>query len=226
MFQLASPVDARKLTLVMMVGAALLCASVGGAAWRLTRCDRADYLDRAKPFLPNPREQYLFACGRVWRSVDGGQTWARVLAQGLPFGLRDAQIGVDRKPGLLYLGALTRPRLSPNFNCLQCAWVKVRPTIYISYDGGARWRLGHTFQPGSVGNTRFVAVHADPDYESAAWVILQHGDEVAYYGTNTAGHLWQKTCVEDNLASPRCDPPDDLLRFRHDKLHGKSGEDP
>lgn len=226
MFQFAVPVFSRRLILAAAWVAAALSAGVGGATWYFTRCDMADHLSQAKSFLPNPQEQYLFACGRVWHSLDGGHAWAQVPAQGLPSGLRDAEIGVDRKPGLLYLGAITNPRLVPNFECLTCAWVKVRPAIYVSHDGGLRWTLAHAFRPAAAGDSRFIAVNADPDYDSAAWVILKRGDEVAYYGTNTAGRAWQKTCVEVNPSIPRCDPPDDLLRFRHEKSHRNRGEGP
>ena len=97
--------------------------------------------------------------------------------------------------------------------------------IYISLDGGRHWRPAHRFAEGPLGSTRFLAVHANPDYESAAWVILQHDNLAVYYGTNIAGRLWQQTCVDD-LNNEHCDPPDELLRFRYETAHPGHGDTP
>jgi photosystem II stability/assembly factor-like uncharacterized protein len=222
MFQLASPIYARKLGLALALAALLACAGAGGAAWYFTRCHRDDYLSQVKVFLPNPQEQYLFACGRIWRTINGGRSWTRPPMRGLPFGVRTAQIAVDRKPGLLYLGVVAHTRLS--FNCLQCTWIRVQPAIYVSHNGGMDWQLAREFNFGPGGQTLFMAVHADPDYENAAWAILKRGDDVAYYATNNGGRTWQKTCSEDDFPNLRCDPPDELLRFQHDRSQrGKDG---
>ncbi len=224
MFQLAVPVFTRRIILVAGLMVAALGTGMAGVGWYLTRCDMHTYLDQAKASWLDAREKYLFACGSVWHSTDEGRRWARVHAQGLPFGLREGQVGVDRTPGLLYLGVLTFPGFS--LDCLKCAWTRVGPVIYISLDGGRHWQLAHRFPEGPLRSTRFLAVHADPDYESAAWVILQRGDKATYYGTNTAGKLWQQTCVEEDLNYLHCDPPDELLRFRYDKTHPGHGETP
>ena len=224
MFQLAIPASARRIILTAGLLMAALSTGAAGVGWYLTRCDMHTYLDRAKASWLDAREKYHFACGSIWHSTDGGQRWARVRATGLPFGLREGQIGVDRKPGLLYLGVLTFPGFS--LDCPKCAWTRVRPVIYISLDSGQHWQPAYGFKDGPLGSTRFLAVHADPDYESAAWIILQRGDEATYYGTNTAGKLWQQTCVEADRNNPHCDPPDELLRFRYDKAHPSHQETP
>ena len=226
MFQLASSLDIRKFISAGVIGAATICLALGSWAWSLAQCDMRDYLDRAATSPANPREMYLFACGHVWRSMDRGRAWAQVPARGLPIGLRDAHIAADRRPGLLYLGVVANRRLAPNLKCLSCAWVRVEPALYISHDGGVQWRLAYRFKPSAMGNTWFLAVNADPDYVSAAWVILKRGDEVAYYATNTAGRLWQKTCVEENPAIPRCDPPDELLSARHERSPSMDTDQP
>ena len=204
-------VGRRRLILAGALGLLLICAGAGGAAWSVLSCDRFDYLDRAKTSYLNLREQYLFACGRVWHSVDAGTSWVRVPARGLPLFARDGHIAVDRTPGRLYLGLLVGSRSS--LTCLLCTWTEVHPAIYVSSDGGGHWALAHQFHRGPAGATTFRALHADPNYAEAAWAIIKIGDETAYYGTNTGGESWRKTCVEEY--SGLCDPPDELLEFRH-----------
>jgi len=225
MFQAASPAVMRKLALASALGLALICAIAGGAAWQLTRCDVLNYLNRAATSPLNPRERYLFACGYLWRSRDGGQVWTRTAAQGLPFGARDGHIAIDRKPGFLYLGVLINSRSS--IYCLHCAWTNLRPAIYTSADGGQHWSFAYKFRYGPAGQGGFLGLFGDPDLEGRAWAVIQNIDAITYYGTGTAGKFWTQNCLEYYFTGAGgCHLPKNVLQFQHnpDRSGGATGQ--
>jgi hypothetical protein len=203
----SAPSPRRKLLLIMLSTAVLVCGLAGGAGWLLTRCDRDAHAAQAAASWLNDQEKYLFACGQVWHSFDNGRTWAAISARGLPVLTRDGYIAVDREPGRLYLGLMLGGRSS--LRCLLCGLTQVTPALYLSDDGGQHWTMAQRFTPGPTGDSYFRAVYSDPDYAGSAWAILIRGDEVAYYATNTRGSVWRKTCIE--TYSGQCDPPDNFL---------------
>lgn len=204
------------------LGALLLGAGAGGAAWYFTRCNMLDSLNRAAASPLNPREQFLFACRYLWHSGDGGRVWTRRPARGLPFGARDGHVAVDRRPGLLYLGLLINSRSSRY--CLDCAWTKLQPAIYTSTDSGRTWSFAYKFKRGPADSAGFLALFADPDREGAAWAVVNNADEIAYYATGTSGHFWKQMCTEYYFpGSGSCDVPDNVLQFQFNKpSHGSN----
>jgi hypothetical protein len=220
MFQIAAPTLMRKLVLMAGMGLGLICAGAGGTAWYLTRCSVPDYFHQAAISPVNPREQYLFACGHVWHSVDGGQVWNRQPARGIPIGTRDGLISIDRRPDQLYLGIMINSQSS--LYCLECAWTYLRPAIYASADGGRTWSFAYKFKRGHASRSGFVALLADPDRDGAAWAVIRYGDEINYYGTGTSGRFWKQVCTEYYLFGwGRCNLPDDVVRFH--RLDAEAG---
>jgi len=216
MFQVASPVLARKLLLTGLFGLMTLCAGAGGVVWYFTRCDMREYLDRAAASPLNPDERYLFACRYVWRSSDGGRVWTRLSPHGLPFGMRDGHIAMDRQPGFLYLGLLINSRSS--IYCLQCAWTNLRPAIYVSTDSGQNWSFAYKFRRGPASEGGFLALFVDPDQEGHAWAVIKNGDALTYYGTGTAGQFWKPSCLEYSfVGSGGCQLPANVLQFQQDQ---------
>jgi photosystem II stability/assembly factor-like uncharacterized protein len=192
----------------MLLAALFLCLCLGATTWRVAACDRDDYLNRVQPSWIHANERWLFACGRVWRSDDAGQTWVRVPGSGLPLLARDGWIAADRQPGHLYLALIRGGQSRPG--CPLCALTEIRPTLFVTDDGGAHWRPVYDFRAVRVGQAEFRALHAHPDLDHAAWVILTLNDETAYYATNNGGEHWRKTCVQ--FFGYECDPPDEYMQ--------------
>ncbi len=199
--------------LASLAGLLLVSAAGGGLVWAATRCDRGAYLGRASVSWVNPQEEYLFACGQVWHSLDTGQTWSQIPPAGLPWLLHDGRIAEDRSVGRLYLAVMLA--VPSSFQCLLCPFTEVRPVVYLSTDGGHAWRPSARFPAGQSGYTDFRTISADPNYGDAAWAIVVTGERVVYYATNTGGQYWRLTC-EERLGY-FCDPPSEYLAAHHGK---------
>ncbi|MCS6911409.1 MAG: glycoside hydrolase, partial [Anaerolineales bacterium] len=156
MFRLAVPVRWRAVMAVTAFGLACLALGVGGAVWYALRCNVLDYIERAAASPSNPRQQYLFACGYLYESVDGGQTWLRRESTGLPFGAREGWVAVDRQPGVLYLG--TTIFTNSSAYCWNCAWTYLRPAIFVSTDGGKTWQFAYRFRRGPANQSSFLGL--------------------------------------------------------------------
>ncbi len=188
------------------------CAAMGGVVWYFARCDTLSYLNRAAA-AGDPKEQYLFACGYVWHSEDGGLVWSRIDPRGLPLGLRDGHIAVDRKPGFLYLGILINT--SSSIHCWNCAWKNLRPAIYVSSDGSHTWSFTYNFKRGPASDLTFLALLVNPKKEGNAWAVIRNEGEITYYGTGTAGKFWKSARREYYFTgSGGCELPDELRQPR------------
>ena len=197
--------------LALLGGALLVCGGLGAVVWRTVGCDRGDYLGRASASWLNSSEEYLFACGTVWHSLDAGRTWKGLQSAGLPRLLREGRIAADRTAGRLYLAVLLASQASPR--CPLCPLTRVEPAMYLSEDGGLHWVLIRRFPEGQAGLIQFRAIYADPVCSDAAWVILSTGERSVYYATNDGGRQWRQTCVE--IPPDYCDPPDKFLEWKH-----------
>ncbi len=210
MFQSAAPQFTRRLALISLVSLVVVCAGAGGTVAYFNRCSLLDYLGRAAVSPLNPNHQYVFACGYVWYSVDGGRLWNRINQHGLPVGTRDGFIAFDREPNTLYLGVLILSRSS--IHCLQCAFTNLRPAIYLSADAGQTWTFAYKFRRGPAENGGFIALYGNPQQAAQVWAVIHNGDEITYYASATGGRFWKESCTEYYfLSSGGCAVPADVL---------------
>jgi hypothetical protein len=195
MFQIAVSLPFRKMLLAGAASLTLIVGGAGGAVWHFfLRCDARDYFDRAAVSSANPSEQYLFACGYVWRSLDGGRVWWRMDPSGLPWGTRHGRIAVDLEPSTLYLGI--QIATASSLQCWNCAWAYLRPAIYVSTDGGRSWTFAYKFRRGPAESNDFLKLAAQPDRQGAVWAVIKNSDEISYWGSATLGRSWKRACVE------------------------------
>ncbi|MDW8327932.1 MAG: sialidase family protein [Anaerolineales bacterium] len=211
MFRLAVPVRWRAVMAVTAFGLACLALGVGGAVWYALRCNVLDYIERAAASPSNPRQQYLFACGYLYESVDGGQTWLRRESTGLPFGAREGWVAVDRQPGVLYLG--TTIFTNSSAYCWNCAWTYLRPAIFVSTDGGKTWQFAYRFRRGPANQSSFLGLYADPDKAGFVWAIVKNRDEISHYATATHGYNWKRMCYEYYFVGSGCAVPESIRRL-------------
>jgi hypothetical protein len=195
----------------------LICIGLGAGAAYLTRCNVFDFMDRASASPRDPFERYLFACGYVWHSTDGGQVWNRVDPGGLPFGVRDGFVAVGHRPGQLYLGLLITTQSS--VHCWDCAWKNLRPAIYVSNDGGRNWVFTYKFKRGPAGNGGFVGLYVDPADDNNLYAVIKNADEITFYNSGTSGQFWKPACSEYYDIGRVCHLPDAVMQFQNDLIH-------
>ncbi len=211
MFGLAIPIRWRVLATIAALGLACFALSVGGVAWYALRCNVLDDVERAAVSPHNPRQQFLFACGYLYESADGGRTWLRKESTGLPFFARDGWVTVDQQPGTLYLGITVLT--SSSTYCWNCAWTHLRPAIYVSTDGGLTWTFAYRFKRGPANQGGFLGLYADPDKAGFVWAIVKNRDEITHYATATRGYNWKRMCYEYYYISSGCDVPENIRQL-------------
>jgi len=215
MFHFADPHLGRKLILGSLAATLFICLSASGVVAYALRCNALDYLDRVSLNPLNVQDRYLFACGYVWHSLNSGQRWDRIDQQGLPLGVRDGYIAVDRQRGRLYLGILVNARNS--LQCFDCAWKSQHPSIYISNDGGNTWAFSYKFKRGPSATSGFVGVYADPLKNNYVYTIIKNVDEITFYASGTNGLFGKATCHEYYDIGRLCHLPDSVMQF-HSQL--------
>jgi hypothetical protein len=212
MLHFANHTLGRRLILVITGLAALLCAGLGGGVAYATRCSVFDYIDRASTSPRDHDQRYLFACGYVWHSADGGLVWRRVDPRGLPLGTRDGYIAVHADPGRLYLGTLITS--SSSMYCWDCAWKNLRPAVYTSLDGGRSWAFSYKFKRGPAGEGGFVGLFIDPAKDNFVYAVIKNADEVTFYASGTSGQFWKEMCTEYYAVGRSCKLPQTVDQFR------------
>lgn len=221
MLQVAVPIRLRTFLIIGALGLGLIAIAVGGLAWYFLRCDVQDYFQRAATSPNNLQEKYLFACGYVWRSTDGGEVWSRLQSTGLPFGTRHGYIAIDLQPRTLYLGVTIFT--SSSVYCWNCAWAFLRPAIYVSSDGGQTWTYTYRFRRGPAGNNDFIGLFGDPEREGRVWAVIKNTDEITYYGSGTGGRFWKDTCSEYYfVGSGGCKLPRAVMQFAFPEVTGNN----
>jgi photosystem II stability/assembly factor-like uncharacterized protein len=139
----------------------------------------------------------------LFRTLDGGQTWEKVLSVGEKTGIVDVVMD-PRDPDTLYAGAWQRERRD-------WSYVNVGPEggIFRSTDGGESWqKLTAGLPKGEVGRPGVEVCASHPDTVYAVF----EGEEGGLYRSDDRGASWELT--SDEVSSSMyygqviCDPQD------------------
>ena len=140
----------------------------GGRTWTHLGLDATQHIGKIAVHPTNPDVVFVAAIGQlyaanaergVYRSVDGGRSWARVLSNGPDVGA--VEVVVDpHDPRVVYAGL---------WNTRRPPWFTYAPTngpgggIYKSTDGGTTWtRLAAGLPAGTIGRTGIAVAPSDP----------------------------------------------------------------
>ena len=165
----------------------------GGETWRRMGLERSEHIGK---IVLDPRDSdivWVAAQGPLWapggerglyKSLDGGETWALSLDVGENTGVTDVVLD-PRDPDTLYAAAFQRRRR-------QWALVAGGPesALYKSTDGGASWRqLEHGLPGDDMGRIGLALSPQDPD---VVYATIPAIDEGGFYRSENRGETWTK----------------------------------
>ncbi len=154
--------------------------------------------------LVDPRNSdvvYVAAIGPLWsgggdrglyKTVDGGKTWERILGGGEWAGVNDVQMD-PRNPDLLIASTFQRQRR---------VWGQIHggpeSALHRSLDGGKTWTKLRTGLPsGDLGRIGLANSPADPDVFFA--VIEANGNSGGFYRSTNSGASWERMSGQTGL---------------------------
>lgn len=159
----------------------------GGLTWRHMGLKESHHVGRIVIHPSNPDVVYVAALGHLWganderglfKTVDGGKTWRKVLFINADTGLVD--VAIDRDGRTLFAAAYERRRR---------AWGYVgggpNGGLFRSLDGGETWeRLGNGLPAGTVGRIGVEIAKSDPNivyavYEHKSGGVFRSADRGA-----------------------------------------------
>lgn len=190
----------------------------GGKTWQKTGLAAATHhIGRIVVHPKNPDVVYVAALGHLWganpergvyKTTDGGKTWAQVLKINDDTGVSD--IAMDpQSPDILYAAAYERRRTPYGFN-----GGGPHSAIYKTVDGGATWKKLTKGLPyengGDTGRIGLDIYRKDPNI---VYAVVQH-EKGGTFRSEDKGETWKK--MGDTNPRPsyysqiRIDPNNDL----------------
>ncbi len=166
----------------------------GGASWQQMGLENSEHIGK---ILVDPRDSdvvFVAAEGPLWASggdrglyktTDGGATWARVLEIDDDTGVTDVEFD-PTNPDMLYAAAYQRRRH---------IWALLAggpgSGIYKSTDGGENWRCIERGLPkGDMGKIGLAVTPADPEIVYAT--IEANNEERGFYRSRDKGESWER----------------------------------
>ncbi|MBZ5602617.1 MAG: hypothetical protein LAO79_09960 [Acidobacteriia bacterium] len=177
----------------------------GGETWTRMGLGDSHHIGRIAIDPHNPQIVYVAALGHLWganqerglyKTVDGGKTWNRVLFVNEDTGVVDVKID-PRNPDTIFAAAYERRRTPFGFNGGGPA-----SALYKSSDGGATWKKltkGLPYASGS-GDTGRIGVTIYPRDPAIVYAIVQHADG-GIFRSEDHGETWTK------MSSANPNPP-------------------
>jgi photosystem II stability/assembly factor-like uncharacterized protein len=189
----------------------------GGKTWKHMGLDATRHIGRIVVHPKNPEVAYVAALGHLWgpnpergvyKTTDGGKTWAQVLKINDDTGVSDIAMDPE-SPDTLYAAAYQRRRTPYGYN-----GGGSDSAIYKTIDGGQNWKKltkGLPYENG--GETGRIGLDIYRKDSNIVYALVQH-EKGGIYRSEDKGETWKK--MSDTNPRPsyysqvRIDPNNDL----------------
>ncbi len=175
-------------------GDGLYKSTDGGSSWQRVGLESSEHIAKILIDPTDTRRVFVAAQGPLWkdggdrglyRTLDGGKTWKRVLFVSDKTGITDVVMD-PRDPNTLWAASYQRRRH---------VWVLIdggpEATIYKTTDGGETWRKVEKGLPeGDRGRIGLASSPADSDV-LYAWIEAS-GDKGGFFRSANRGESWEK----------------------------------
>ncbi len=131
----------------------------------------------------------------VFKSIDGGATWRKVLFKSNKAGAVDLTLDPNN-PRILYAAVWEAYR-----SFWQISSGGPDSSLWMSHDSGETW-IDITDRPGlPKGLKGKMAVAASPAQSGRVWALIEHAKEGGLYRSDNYGDTWEKVSDNQNLIS-------------------------
>ena len=153
-----------------------------GLAYRLVGPSRGGRVTAVTGVPTQPRTFYMgVASGGVFRTTDGGGTWAPITDGQVPVGSIGAIAVADSDPDVIYIGTGSDGVRSN---------VSTGRGVYRSGDGGETWQFAGLYNAGQIGGVRIHPEDPNTVYVAANGDIFKSNRERGVYKTTNGGQTW------------------------------------
>jgi photosystem II stability/assembly factor-like uncharacterized protein len=166
-----------------------------GSSWKRIGLTDSKHIARIRIHPKNPDVVYVAAMGNLWkpnemrgifRSVDGGQTWKKVLYINDQAGAADL-IMDPNNPRILYASTWNMKR-----NGYRMDSGGADSKLWKSTDGGDTWENLSDKAGMPSGINGIIGVTVSPKNSSRVWAIIENKDAGGVYRSDDAGKTWTR----------------------------------
>ena len=175
-----------------------------GKTWKHVGLTDTRFIGKIRIHPHNPNIVWVAALGHafgpndergVFKSVDGGTTWRKVLFKSNKAGAVDLSLDPNN-PRFLYAAVWETYR-----SFWQISSGGPDSGLWMSSDGGETW-TDITDRPGlPKGLKGKMAVAASPARSGRVWALIEHAKEGGLYRSDNYGDTWEKVSDNQNLIS-------------------------
>ncbi|MGE0771986.1 MAG: WD40/YVTN/BNR-like repeat-containing protein [Cyclobacteriaceae bacterium] len=178
------------------IGDGLYKSEDGGVTWKKKGFEKSERISGIEINPNNTNEMYVGVLGALWgdseergvyKSVDGGSTWSKILYVNTSTGCSDL-IMDPNDPSVLYAGMWEFRRTAWSFSS-----GGANSALYKSTDGGKSWNKIHTgFPSGKLGR---IAVAVAPSNSKILYAAIESekDQDKGLYRSDDAGASWKRT---------------------------------